>query len=154
GVGDVAALVADTAATLELAARYLRQTAEVVAAARRLWRYRASQDGCTPADRAPPPPPPGRRVAVLGAGFGPDRAGAAVPDLHTAALGYAPGDVTQFSYRGGQVDDGSPLAGVAIEPYRPADANGDLRVAAERLRALLVDIRLHHPGVPVDLIGH
>lgn len=128
-----------------------------VTTAQLVWRGRlffASQSGCTPATAAPPPPRPGRHIAVLVGGLGSSSGDAAVLDVDTRALGYADGDVAQFSYRGGQSPGRRSLAGVATTRYAPADSQGDIRRAARRLRALLEAIRKEQPGVPVDVIAH
>lgn len=114
------------------------------------------RDDCTPPE-VTPVPVAGRRIAVLVGGLasasGPD--GAAITALDGAALGYAPGDVLQFSYRGGRVPDpDDALPGISAAPYAPADSSGDLWVAAERFRALLVDVAVMAPGVPVDVFAH
>lgn len=112
------------------------------------------QRNCTPGSAPPPPPPPGRRIAVLVAGFGSASGRAAVLDVDTARLGYAAGDVAQFSYRGGQAAGPRRIAGIATSRYGPADSVGDIGDAGARLRKLLDDIAAANPGVPVDLIAH
>jgi hypothetical protein len=77
-----------------------------------------------------------------------------VLDVDTRALGYADGDVGQFSYGGGQAPGDRSLAGVPTTTYDVDDSEGDLRVAADRFRRLLEDVRVAHPGVPVDVIAH
>lgn len=114
-----------------------------------VWR---SQGGCTPASTPPAPPPPGRRLAVLVGGFGSSAGRAAVLDVDTAALGYAPGDVAQFSYRGGQATPG--IDGVPVRGYGASDTQVDIRASGARLRELLGALRMRYPGVPVDLIAH
>lgn len=74
----------------------------------------------------------------------PDQAGS-IADLDTAALGYLPGDVVEFSYRGGTTAD---------NPYTAADTQTDLRDAGRRLRALLERLRAEHPGMTVDIVAH
>ncbi|MGD9796571.1 MAG: peptidoglycan DD-metalloendopeptidase family protein [Acidimicrobiia bacterium] len=140
--------------TARLAAGYLRQPVELLAAVRAMAAYRADQAGCTPAGRRPPRRPE-RRIAVLVAGFGSDGEGDAIAGLDTDALGYAEGDVAQFSYAGGQVARDHPVEGVPVGPgYRPADAEADFDESAAELRRLLRDIGAAHPGVPVDVIAH
>lgn len=116
--------------------------------------FEASQRGCTPAVRPPPPPPRGERIAVLVGGLGSSSDHASIHDLDTAALGYAPDHVAVFSYAGGQTGGARAVSGVVTRAYGPDEANGDLRQAAGRFRDLLVQIRLAHPGVPVDVIAH
>jgi hypothetical protein len=118
----------------------------------RAWSVYRSQRGCTPAGTPPKPRPGGRRIAILVGGFGSQSGHAAVLDVDTAALGYAPGDVAQFSYRGGQATPG--LSGVPVHAYDAADSEGDIREASGRLRELLTEVRTAHPGVPVDVIAH
>ena len=137
--------------TAEIQALAPVQAARLLGQARR---YLGAQADCTPADRAPPPPPGERRIAVLVGGFGSRSGAAAVLDVDTAALGYAPVDVAQFSYRGGRAAGVGAVAGVPVSTYGPADAGGDLRTAADRLRALVAAIARAHPGVPVDVVAH
>ena len=103
--------------------------------------WRRDQHGCTPPDEALPPPPRGRIVVLVG-GLGSATGAAAILSVDTAALGYAPADVHQFSYR----PDGAP--------YSPADTQQDIfesgRLLARHLR------RLHdqHPGSAIDVFAH
>lgn len=101
---------------------------------RRMQPFLASQEGCTPAGEPPPPPPAGPRLVVLVGGFGSSDGEGSVLDVDTAALGYAPDEVVEFSYGG--------------------DSTGDLNDAAARLRDLLQDLRAARPGVPVDIVAH
>jgi Peptidase family M23/PGAP1-like protein len=132
---------------------YTSLPAEWLAVLGRMAEYRKAQSGCTPRGDAPAKPV-GRRIAVLVGGFGSSSDEASIADLDTGALGYADGDVARFSYRGGQVAGGRGMRGIARSDYDEADANADLRTSARRLRELLEDIRIAHPGVPVDVIGH
>lgn len=117
--------------------------------------FEAAQRNCTPAAQPPPSRPGEGRLAVLVAGFGSSAGHAGVLDVDTDALGYAPGDVTQFSYRGGQAEwSGHGLAGVTTTTYDAADSVGPLRTAVERLRALLDDIARRSPGRTIDVIAH
>ena len=110
--------------------------------ARRVERVVEDQRDCTPAD-VPAPAAPGRgRIAVLVAGLGSRMGGGAVTRIDTAALGYAPEQVVQYSYAGGRAD------------YGRRDTHQDLRTSGEHLRALLQDLARRHPGVAVDLIAH
>jgi len=59
-----------------------------------------------------------------------------------------------FSYAGGETGGNRRVSGVAVSAYGADQADGDLRVAAQRFRDLLQQIRLTHPGVPVDVIAH
>ncbi|WP_334144654.1 murein hydrolase activator EnvC family protein, partial [Rhabdothermincola sp.] len=65
-------------------------------------RWRRSRGDCTPPTTTPPRPE-GRRIAILVAGFGSTSEGSGIDRTDTAALGYAPGDVVRFSYRGGRI---------------------------------------------------
>ena len=120
----------------------LPHLARVAQAAYRWWDHLGE---CTPADQAPPPPPAERRIAVLVGGLGSTSDDAAVDDVDTAALGYDPRDVVRFSYAGGRTSE---------RPYDADDTTVDIRLSAARLVALLRQIRLESPGVPVDVIAH
>lgn len=100
---------------------------------------------CTGADEALPPQPAERRRVVLVGGLGSSSGKAAVLGVDTAGLGYAPEDVSQFSYRGGTA---------AENPYTATDTVEDLRESGRRLRALLERMETEEPGVPVDVIAH
>jgi hypothetical protein len=112
---------------------------------------------CTPL-LAPPPPPGARRLAILVAGLGSSSSNAAVADVDTAALGYAPSDVARFSYAGGRVPSpaaGPAFAAVPVHEYGPRDTVGDIDEAAQRLAAVLRAVVHDTPdGVPVDVIAH
>ncbi|HEV2070848.1 MAG TPA: peptidoglycan DD-metalloendopeptidase family protein [Acidimicrobiales bacterium] len=148
---DQAVLLAHYAGQLPISPLFV---AHVVHQWERAERFRASQQGCTPALEPPPPPPPGRRIAVVVGGFGSSSAGADVFDVELASLGYGPDEVAHFSYAGGRVPDVGALDGVPTSHYGPDDANGDLAVAGRRLAGLLDAIGATHPGVPVDVIAH
>jgi hypothetical protein len=106
------------------------------------------QGDCTPAD-VPAPRLQERHIAVLVGGLGSSGAatggGAAIFGVNTAALGYAPGDVYRFSYRGGTA---------AGHPYGKADTEVDIRLSGARLRALLEQLEYDHPGVTIDILAH
>lgn len=99
---------------------------------------------CTPGDVAQPRLAE-RHVAVLVGGLWSSSANAAIDDLDTAALGYAPGDVSRFSYQGGST---------AAAPYEPADTTVDIRHSARLLREYLQQVEVDNPGVPIDVIAH
>jgi murein DD-endopeptidase MepM/ murein hydrolase activator NlpD len=107
-------------------------------------RWRRQRDRCTPAG-AEPPRLRERHLAVTVAGLGSSSEKAAVDDLDTAALGYAPSDASRFSYRGGTVADNG---------YTPADTTVDIRQSARRLRQVLEQLAAANPGVPIDIIAH
>ena len=115
--------------------------ARLVAAGRDWWRQRGH---CTP-DGVPAPRLHERHMAVLVAGFGSSSATAAVWQVHTAALGYAPADVARFSYRGGTT---------AEHAYEAADSEVDIRASGRRLAQLLERLHAEHPRVPIDVIAH
>lgn len=100
------------------------------------------QGGCTPPEVAVPRPPPGRRIVVLVGGLGSSTGRSAVLDVRTDLLGYAAGDVHQFSYR----REG--------HPYRPADTGGDIAAAGRLLAEQVARLRRAHPDAAVDIIGH
>jgi hypothetical protein len=112
--------------------------------------WRRDNDGCTdPADAARPAPvtstrtpSPTRRLAVLVGGLGSATGHAAVLDVDTTALGYAPEDVTQFSYRA----DG--------QPYAPEDTQQDINHSARLLADNIARLHATHPDVPIDVIAH
>jgi hypothetical protein len=134
----------------------LRRLPVVQAAAvlERARRFRVDQSGCTPADEPVPSPPPERRIAVLVGGYGSGSGHASVLELDTAALGYEPADVAQFSYAGGRAPGVGDLREVPVTAYGPADAGQDLQLSGDRLRRLLQGIARAHPGVPVDVVAH
>ncbi len=99
---------------------------------------------CTPA-AAVQPRLQQRHLAVLVGGLGSSSSDAAIADLDTGALGYAPADVSRFSYRGGST---------ATTPYQPSDTTADLRHSARLLREYLQQMEDDHPGVPIDVIAH
>lgn len=117
-----------------------------VSQARAAYDWWEQRDGCTPAG-VEPPPLQERRLAILVGGLGStsERGGSAIDDLDTAALGYAPADVSRFSYSGGTTSDA---------PYSPGDTTTDLRVSARRLRLLLQRTAAENPGVPIDVLAH
>jgi hypothetical protein len=86
---------------------------------------------------------------VFVAGLGSHSSGQGAPEnlstaFHAAELGYAPGDVVDFSYLGAR----HPKA------YKASDTVRDLRDDAADLRALLDQIAHDNPGVHVDVIAH
>src|SRR5437764_9945748 len=106
------------------------------------------QGDCTPSDVAAPRLHE-HHIVVLVGGLGSSGAatggGAAIFDVATAALGYAPDDVYRFSYRGGTAAD---------NPSGKADTEVDIRTSGARLRALLEQLQHDHPGVTVDILAH
>jgi pimeloyl-ACP methyl ester carboxylesterase len=107
--------------------------------------WSATRDRCRQPDAGPFGAPTERRIAVLVGGLGSSSDNAAVRDVDTASLGYAPDDVLMFSYRGGRASD---------VPYGPADTLQDLNTSADRLAQLLAETAAAHPGVPIDVIAH
>ena len=106
--------------------------------------WRRQRDHCTAPD-VDPPPLPERHLAVMVGGIGSSGDEAGIDDVDTTALGYAAGDVSRFSYRGGTVDDNE---------YGPRDTTVDIRHSARRLRELLERLASANPGVPIDVIAH
>jgi pimeloyl-ACP methyl ester carboxylesterase len=100
---------------------------------------------CTSPDRAPPPmAEPNNRIVVFIAGLGSSSNHPLSGDVRPSELGYAPGNVYDFSYLGGRYP----------KPYTAADTTGDLHDRARDLRDLLDQIEHDHPGAHVDLIAH
>lgn len=106
--------------------------------------WTSQRDRCTPAS-APPRPPPGRRIAVLVGGLGSQSRHASILDVDTTTLGYAPGDVVQFSYRGGTIDD---------HPYDQLDTQQPLPASSAELRALLDRLHETNPDAVIDVLAH
>ena len=95
-------------------------------------------------------PSPDGNIAVAVGGIGSQTAGGAPSDLYgygPSRLGYSPRRVFWFSYPG--------IRGPRLHAsYTRADTYGDLRVAARRLRRLMIALGRRFPGVDVDLFGH
>lgn len=108
------------------------------------WQWWRSRHTCTPAS-VEPPPLAGRRRLVLVGGLGSTSRSAAVDEVDTVGLGYAPGDVVRFSYRGGTTRE---------RPYAAADTQVDIRESGRRLRELLERLAADDPGVPIDVVAH
>jgi hypothetical protein len=110
-----------------------------------------SDPECTaPVDLKTIPGPPNRNIAVAIAGIGSKTEGGVSAEMYEQGvhfLGYPDRRIFNFSYRG-------PIGPGLHEAYKTVDTFEDLRVAAERLRDLLIQIRHRYPGVPVDLIAH
>jgi hypothetical protein len=140
--------------TLDLAQYYANVPRRLGQLTLRAWSVWRDQQGCTPGSEPPPPPPAERRIAVLVGGFGSASGHAAILDVDTGALGYDPGDVAQFSYRGGQAPGKRRIAGIETTTYDHTDSVGDIAAAGARLRSMLHDVAARHPGVPIDLIAH
>ena len=106
-------------------------------------------------DPGPPgaaPPPPNDNIAIAVAGLSSRTAGGTNATLYhegngPEALGYPPGRVYRFSYRG-------PKGPRLHEPYEVPDTWSGLSTTASRLRALLRAVRKEHPGADVDLFAH
>ncbi len=99
---------------------------------------------CTPGG-AGQPRLPRRHLAVLVGGLGSSSEKAAIDELDTGDIGYAEGDVSRFSYLGGNTD---------TTRYEPSDTTADIRHSARRLREYLQHLEDEHPGVPIDVIAH
>ena len=116
--------------------------------------FREAQRDCTSARTPPGRPTGGRHLVVLVAGFGSSSGNGAVLEVDTARLGYAAGDVAQFSYRGGQAPGPRTIDGIEQTTYATADSEADIGAAGGRLHALLVELGERYPGVPIDVIAH
>jgi len=143
---------------LAIEVQHLDPASNLLAIAVDLERFRESQEGCTPAG-TPAPQPASRHILVEVGGIGSSSENAAVTKVDTATLGYAAADVVRFSYSGGRVhrigDAASgPLESLPETHYGPADTDGDLRQAADRLRTLLAEVARAEPGVPIDIVAH
>jgi len=92
--------------------------------------------------------PPNANVAVGVAGLA--SSSETARDLDLTGLGFAPGDVVYFSYRGlpAPGDPGMEAA------YRQVDTYGSLRAAAHRLYDQLAAVHAARPGRRVDLVAH
>ncbi|MDQ6927242.1 MAG: hypothetical protein M3159_01105, partial [Actinomycetota bacterium] len=86
-----------------------------------------------------------RHLAVLVGGLGSSSNNAAIDNVDTGALGYAPTDVMRFSYNGGTTKE---------HPYDPSDSTADIRQSGRRLRELLERLTAENPGVPIDILAH
>lgn len=113
---------------------------------------------CTATD-APTPALTERRIMVLVAGFGSSSNPAGIDEVDAGGLGYDPGDVLRFSYRGGRVPSPGPepvdaLGKIPSTTYAPADSLGDLPTSGDQLAALLAEVAAAEPGVPIDVVAH
>ncbi len=96
------------------------------------------------------PTPPNDNVAVAVAGITSKTADGVSADIYEhgpEVLGYPERRVYRFSYAG---INGERLH----QPYERSDTYGDIRIAAQRLRRMLVAIAARHPDRDVDLIAH
>lgn len=111
---------------------------------------------CTPDGVAPSPP--AARTVILVAGFGSSSVTTASIDrLDTATLGLDASSVIRFSYSGGRVPGGDlapDLASIPSSSASTAQSEGRLSTAAERLAALIDDVRRRRPDEPIAVIGH
>ncbi|MDP9066909.1 MAG: peptidoglycan DD-metalloendopeptidase family protein [Actinomycetota bacterium] len=92
--------------------------------------------------------PPNDNVAVALAGISSSTDDGIHADMYQHGpeeLGYR--RVYRFSYAGSDAHD-------LHSPYARTDTYGDIAVAAERLRELLVRVAKRHPGAEVDLLAH
>ena len=106
--------------------------------------WQQAHQRCTPSIMSSPRVPT-RRILVQVAGLGSASGAGAVLEVEPAELGYAAGDVVQFSYRGGTTAQNS---------YTPADTTQDIRESGLRLRLLIRDLRRSNPGIPIDVVAH
>lgn len=110
-------------------------------------------------DGAPPRAPVAgqQRVAIAVGGLGSSGDGGDIDDLRAGDLGYGADDLLRFSYAGGVTPGTAGNAdrfGVEANAYAPADTQGDLRQAADRLADLVEQVVEDDPGVTVDLYAH
>jgi hypothetical protein len=99
----------------------------------------------------------GSRVAVTVGGLGSTSESAAVDDLRTADLGYAPDDLIRFSYVGGRTPSGQPnsaLVRIPAHAYTSGDTQGDIQDVAVRLADLVEDVMAAEPNATVDIYAH
>jgi hypothetical protein len=114
---------------------------------------------CTPGDQALPDVDAGGRIALLVGGLSSTSTEAAVDGMHLDEVGYEPGDVLRYSYRGGRVPDPDGrlhpgLAGIPARPYAAADTWDDLVGHGRALADLVEDVASARPGAPIDLYAH
>ena len=151
---DATALAADAVLSLSGPARTVR-TASAFA---RWYRQRGS---CTPASTASPAVTE-RRVVIEVSGLGTASDSNSAWEFDTDAIGYAPGDVIRFSYRGGRAPDGEDPATIvsrATDPvpvtsFSSRDSQQPIGVSADRLAALIDATARAEPGVPIDVLAH
>lgn len=94
--------------------------------------------------------PPDDNIAVAVAGIASKTAGGLSADMYESGperFGYPANRIFWFSYRGAR---GFHLH----QPYARSDTYADLRVAATRLRQLMLALGRRYPGVDVDLFAH
>jgi hypothetical protein len=97
------------------------------------------------------------RLAITVGGLGSTSESAAVDDLRTANLGYAPDEVIRFSYLGGRTPSGQPagaLARIPARAYTSVDTQGDVQDVALRLADLVEDVVAAEPDATVDIYAH
>ncbi len=108
---------------------------------------------------APPlrPAAGAHRIAVTVGGLGSTSESAAIDDLRTSDLGYAPDHVVRFSYRGGRTPSDQPggaLAGIPDHAYASADTQGDVQEVAVRLADFVEDVMAADPHATLDIYAH
>jgi pimeloyl-ACP methyl ester carboxylesterase len=121
-----------------------------------IWNWANTE--CTPAATEVPPGEFGQDVFVMVAGFG-SSSGAenGIDTLDRTALGIDEASVIRFSYRGGRTPSGTlaaDLATIGSSEFSALDSVGDLSVAADRLAALIEDVRRVRPGARIHLVAH
>lgn len=145
---------------IKIAGMYLYQFSPVggafylVEQGRRAWRFQQSQKNCTPSDQPVPTHPKGRRIMLMVNGLDSKAGQGALLGLKPSDMGYGDGDIAEFSYKGGRSPGVGAMENISVNDYGSSDSQGDLRVQSNKLRDLLMEIRLANPGVPVDIVAH
>jgi hypothetical protein len=121
-----------------------------------IWTW--ANTACTPASTPVPVGGFGHDVFVLVAGFGSSSAsGTGIDGLNVAGLGIDATSALRFSYQGGRIPSqtmAEDLATIGAADYTADDSQGDLGLAADRLGALIEEVRRVRPGVGIHLIAH
>lgn len=159
----------ELAAVDDLAARMSRQAAALghqalevspaVRGATAAWDVIGRLTHPGPCTSQPPPRRPaaagGARVALLVGGLGSSSRSASIDELRVDDLGYAPGSVVRFSYRGGRTPEtGGRFAGLAPTAYASADTQVDLRRSAALLADAVEAVAAERPSATIDLYAH
>lgn len=156
-LGDAAGWVRDRLGGRLDAVRAIDPVGRAGSVVGQLGRHLLGGEDCT-AGPAPERPAAagGRRVAVTVGGLGSSSDPDTIDELQTDVLGYAPGDVVRFSYRGGRVPAPTEEASTAlpITRYAAADTGEDPLVVARRLADLVEELATEDPEATIDIYGH